>query len=171
MNEKGEYAITLKHIDLIPQKVGTSNFETIDDLLAIINARLQEPIARQWNLISVESLKVEANSDWAIDSEKSLVEDSSRHLTILRLYYQEYNHANQDAWPMKDVTPVVQMIDFKPCHLGGGSFFKRPQFEPFASLVQRSARWLTSQCSVHFMNAQSIFVKVKSRKLRIEVVN
>lgn len=166
INEIGLFAITLKYIDFQPHRIGGNAFESIDDILGRINERLAQADARKWNLISLQSLKIEANSDWNLtDPEVSLAEESARHLIILRLYYEEFNYRDSELWPGSSSVATVGIEDFKPRHLSGGSFFKRPQFEPFSSLVQRSAKWLTGQTGVQFLNAQSIDVKVKSCKL------
>lgn len=167
MNESGHFAFTLKYLDFIPQKVNANEnaFENIDTLVLNVNQRLQKADAARWKLIALESLKVEANGDWVIDCEESLVEESARHVTILRLFYEEFNFEDEEMWPMRNEIVAIEIEDFKPRHLSGGSFFKRPQFEPFSGLVQRAAKWLTSQATLHFMNAQTIDVKVKSRKL------
>lgn len=169
MNESGYFAYTLKHIDFVPQKVSMNEnyFESIDDLVQSVNERLQKPDAARWKLIALESLKVEANGDWMIDCEQSLVEESTRHVTILRLFYEECNFQDEDLWPMKDEIVAIEIEDFKPRHISGGSFFKRPQFEPFSRLVQRAAKWLTNQSTLRFMNAQTIDVRVKSCKFAI----
>src|SRR5690606_5330746 len=130
-----------------------------------INERLGAHDAKKWNLISIQSLKMEANSEWVmVDPEVSLAEESSRHLIILRMFYEEYNYADSNLWPGAHQITTVGIEDFKPRHLSGGSFFKRPQFEPFSSLVHRSAKWMTSQSGIQFLNAQTIDIKVKSCK-------
>ncbi|KAJ6224771.1 hypothetical protein RDWZM_003316 [Blomia tropicalis] len=164
INESGQFAITLKYLDFVPQRQNGNAFESIDDLLARVNERLRQPDAAKWNMVTLQSLKIEANSDWNMgDVEVSLAEESSRHLIILRLYYEEYNYSDSGMWPTSaNKVAVIGFEDFKPRHLSGGSFFKRPQFEPFSSLVQRAGKWLTNQTGIHFMNAQSIDIKVKS---------
>lgn len=166
INESGQFAITLKYLDFVPQRQNGNAFESIDDLLARVNERLRQPDAAKWNMVTLQSLKIEANSDWNMgDVEVSLAEESSRHLIILRLYYEEYNYSDSGMWPTSaNKVAVIGFEDFKPRHLSGGSFFKRPQFEPFSSLVQRAGKWLTNQTGIHFMNAQSIDIKVKSCK-------
>ena len=168
MNESGHFAMTLKHIDFVPQRLTGNVFENIDDLLARVNERIAMPDAKKWNFISLQSFKVEANSDWNMkDPEVSLAEESSRHLIILRLFYEEFNYSDKEFWSSTNQVVTICIEDFKPRHLSGGSFFKRPQFEPFLSLVQRSSKWLTSQSGVQFLNAQSIDIKVKSCKFGI----
>ena len=163
INECDQFVATLKHMDFIPQRLNGNTFESIEKVLERINERLHQPDASKWNMISLQSLKMEANSDWNIaDCEDSLAEESSRHLIVLRLFYEELDL--KDNEPLLDHVATIGIEDFKPHLLSGGSFFKRPQFEPFSCLVHRAARWLTDQPNVHFMNVQSIDIKVKSRK-------
>lgn len=177
MNSTGHFAITLKHIDFLPGRLSGSTFESIDEVLVRLNERINRPDARRWNMVSLQSLKVEANSDWNLtDPEVSLAEESSRYIIVLRLFYEEFNYGDAAGEDEKDlcqsdqsratVKATIGVEDFKPRHLSGGSFFKRPQFEPFSALVQRSGKWLTSQSGVQFLNAQSIDIKVKSCEYR-----
>ncbi|KAH7638481.1 hypothetical protein HUG17_2514 [Dermatophagoides farinae] len=157
----------LKHLDFIPKRLNENSFETIDQLLERVNGRLKQPDTLFWNIITLESLKIEANSEWFIDPEISLADESSRHLTILRLFYEQYKSGDDmnaiileenDDYPYT----VIGIEDFKPELLSAGSFFKRPEFEPFCSLTQRASRWLNSQYVDYFLNAQSIDIKIKS---------
>lgn len=151
-------AATLKFIDFIPKRTGNV-FESVDDLLVSVNGRIQQPDAKRWKLITLESLKVESNTDWTIDTEASLAEESQRHLTILRLFFQVLDDSDEEWGKF-----TIGVEDFRPHHLSGGSFFKRPHFESFSSLVNRATKWLAGQQSVYFLNAQSIDIKVKSCK-------
>lgn len=180
MNSSGHFAITLKHIDFVPSRLSGSTFESVDEVLVRLNERINQPDARRWNMISLQSLKVEANSDWNLtDPEVSLAEESSRYIIVLRLFYEEFNYGGENGEKSGDkdtcqneqssVKATIGIEDFKPRHLSGGSFFKRPQFEPFSALVQRSGKWLTSQSGVQFLNAQSIDIKVKSCKYKRKV--
>lgn len=161
----------LKYIDFIPKRLNENSFETIDDLLTRINVRLKQPDTLLWNIITIESLKIESNSEWTIDSEISLAEESSRQLTILRLFYEVNTSNNIDyldsiLFRCKDNTgyTVIGVQDFKPRLISAGSFFKKPEFESFSSLVQRASVWLAVHTEAHFLNAQSIDIKIKSRK-------
>ena len=134
-----------------------------------INIRLKQPDTIFWNIITLESLKIEANSEWFIDPEISLVDESSRHLTILRLFYEEYTNTgdmNVTIFEENDdyTYTVIGIEDFKPELISAGSFFKRPKFERFCSLTQRASRWLNSHYVDYFLNAQSIDIKIKSGK-------
>lgn len=56
------------------------------------------------------------------------------------------------------------IIDFIPCHLSGGGFFKRPKFENFTQVLARSTQWLAEHPQCIYKNAQSLDIKLKSRK-------
>lgn len=168
LNGNGYSSTNLKFIDFVPKRLSGNAFETVDDLLSLVNVRIKQTDAVRWKLITLESLKVEARPDWSIDTEASLAEEAQRHLTILRLYYEECDIDNVLMRNAKHALSIG-VEDFKPRHLSGGSFFKRPQFEPFSSLVQRATNWLASQSAVCFLNAQSIDIKVKSCKLFLKV--
>ncbi|KAH9421132.1 hypothetical protein DERP_010071 [Dermatophagoides pteronyssinus] len=157
----------IKYLDFIPKRLNENSFETIDQLLERINIRLKQPDTIFWNIITLESLKIEANSEWFIDPEISLVDESSRHLTILRLFYEEYTNTgdmNVTIFEENDdyTYTVIGIEDFKPELISAGSFFKRPKFERFCSLTQRASRWLNSHYVDYFLNAQSIDIKIKS---------
>ena len=55
-------------------------------------------------------------------------------------------------------------MDFAPKMLSRGTFFKRPKFETFDKVIERGSQWLQENPHFRFRNAQSIDVKMKSRK-------
>lgn len=143
----------LKYMDFEPLRKD-GNFENLDDVVARINAKIRAQNFDGRRLITIESLNVEANSDWKIDTELSVAEESSRHVTIIRLFYEEGPCLEEE----------VGIADFTPHHLSGGSLFKRPHFEHFSSIIDRASQWLSDNPEINFLNAQSIDIKLKSRK-------
>jgi len=143
----------LKYLDFEPfRKDG--NFENLDDVVSRINAKIRAQNFDGRRLITIESLNVEANGDWKIDTELSVAEESSRHVTIIRLFYEEGPCLEEE----------IGIADFTPHHLSGGSLFKRPHFEHFSSIIDRASQWLSDNPEINFLNAQSIDIKLKSRK-------
>jgi hypothetical protein len=122
-----------------------------------INAKIRATTFDGRRLITIESLNVEANSDWKINSEQSVADESSRHVTIIRLFYEEGPCLEEE----------IGIADFTPHHLSGGSLFKRPHFEQFSSIIDRASQWLSDNPEINFLNAQSIDIKLKSRKLSL----
>ncbi|CAG2161784.1 unnamed protein product [Oppiella nova] len=144
----------LNYMDFEPlRKEG--NFENLDDVVARINAKIRAQGFDGRRLITIESLNVEANADWKIDPELSVVEESSRHVTIIRLFYEQGDCLEEE----------IGIADFTPHHLSGGSLFKRPHFEQFSSIIDRASQWLSDNPEINFLNAQSIDIKLKSRVL------
>jgi hypothetical protein len=143
----------LKYLDFEPLRKD-GNFENLDDVVSRINAKIRATNFDGRRLITIESLNVEANGDWKIDSELSVAEESSRHVTIIRLFYEEGPCLEEE----------IGIADFTPHHLSGGSLFKRPHFEHFSSIIDRASQWLSDNPEINFLNAQSIDIKLKSRK-------
>ncbi|CAG2110036.1 unnamed protein product [Medioppia subpectinata] len=141
----------LKYMDFEPLRKD-GNFENLDDVVSRINAKIRAQNFDGKRLITIESLNVEANGDWKIDTELSVAEESSRHVTIIRLFYEEGSCLEEE----------IGIADFTPHHLSGGSLFKRPHFEKFSSIIDRASQWLSDNPEINFLNAQSIDIKLKS---------
>lgn len=108
-------------------------------------------------IVSVECLQCESSADWTVDPEQTLPGSSINKVTIVRLYYEE---------SLQPFDEEIGLADFIPQHLSGGSLFSRPEFESFASVIDRASHWLSENPEINFRNTQSIDVKLKSSKFK-----
>lgn len=106
-------------------------------------------------IITIETLQCPAALDWTLeDSTKPQIFPPNRCVSIIRLFYA--------ANIPQSAQLHVGIKDFVPSKLSGDSFFRRPEFEAFSSVVQRASDWLADNPEADFKNAQCLEMRMKS---------
>ncbi|XP_054161102.1 uncharacterized protein LOC128959187 [Oppia nitens] len=158
-DEERDAPVELKYKDFEPIRKDGS-FDNLDDVVNRINDQIRSKELTGSRLITIEALNVVANGEWRIDTELSVADESVRHVTIIRVFYESsVGGVGGDNGLFNE---HIGIADFTPHHLSGGSLFKRPHFESFSSIIDRASQWLSDNPEINFLNAQSIDIKLKS---------
>ncbi|RWS29280.1 hypothetical protein B4U80_00675 [Leptotrombidium deliense] len=138
-------------IPVVDDEDDNSRFERLDIVIEKVNKAIKEGKI-DGKILTIETLYFPANAEWVIDPELTLHIFPTKCVSIIRIFFEKG----------KVCKDIVGIKDYVPKLIGGGGFFKKPEFEQFSDCIQRASEWLSENPELDLKNAQCLEVKIKS---------